>query len=286
MHSALRPRDIQARIRAGETPEAVAAMAGVSIDKVMPYCVPVLAERQHIAELAGRSHVRRKDTDAPSRRLTRSWSPSGCAAAASTPRPLSGMPGAATTAAGTSRPATSPARASAARASFSMRPAATPRPTTTRPSGSPVSGRPPARARSLVRPGRAAERRLASVPPADDLLSLPELVGVESLDADTILDRLDDPAPDDELTAEIDVPEPAAAERTEPGRPRRRRTPTTRRTTSRSPTTSPPWCAPCARRPSPRPSRAAGPAGGRAFRAGTRSCSDGAARTAARLALR
>jgi Protein of unknown function (DUF3071) len=69
MDSALRPRDIQARIRAGDTPETVAALAQVSVDKIMPYCVPVLAERQHIAELARRSHVRRKGTDGPSRGL-------------------------------------------------------------------------------------------------------------------------------------------------------------------------------------------------------------------------
>jgi hypothetical protein len=70
MDSALRPRDIQARIRAGETPEAVAGLAQVSVDKIMPYCVPVLAERQHVAELARRSHVRRKNAEGPARRLT------------------------------------------------------------------------------------------------------------------------------------------------------------------------------------------------------------------------
>jgi hypothetical protein len=69
MESALRPRDIQARIRAGEAPEAVAALAGVPVEKIMPYSVPVIAERQHVAELAGRSHVRRKNADSPSRRL-------------------------------------------------------------------------------------------------------------------------------------------------------------------------------------------------------------------------
>jgi hypothetical protein len=69
MDSALRPRDIQARIRAGDTPETVAALAQVSVERIMPYAVPVLAERQHIAELARRSHVRRKGTDGPSRGL-------------------------------------------------------------------------------------------------------------------------------------------------------------------------------------------------------------------------
>lgn len=69
MQSALRPRDIQARIRAGESPEAVAALAQVSVDKIMAYCVPVLAERQYIAQLAQRSHVRRRNADGPAARL-------------------------------------------------------------------------------------------------------------------------------------------------------------------------------------------------------------------------
>ncbi len=69
MDSALRPRDIQARIRAGESAESVAALAQVSVDKIMPFCVPVLAERQHVATLAQRSHVRRKNVEGPSRRL-------------------------------------------------------------------------------------------------------------------------------------------------------------------------------------------------------------------------
>ena len=69
MNSVLRPRDIQARIRAGESPEAVASVAQVSVEKILPYCVPVLAEREHVAELARRSHVRRKNVDGPARRL-------------------------------------------------------------------------------------------------------------------------------------------------------------------------------------------------------------------------
>ncbi len=59
MESALRPRDIQARIRAGETPEAVAQAAQTSIDKIMTYAGPVLAEREHVAQRAQRSSVRR-----------------------------------------------------------------------------------------------------------------------------------------------------------------------------------------------------------------------------------
>lgn len=60
MDSALRPRDIQARIRAGESPDAVALAAQTSIDKILPYANPVLAERAHVASRAQRSSVRRK----------------------------------------------------------------------------------------------------------------------------------------------------------------------------------------------------------------------------------
>lgn len=70
MESALRPRDIQARIRAGDSPEAVAAVAQVPVERIMPYCLPVLAEREHVADVARRSHVRRQQTDGPSRQLT------------------------------------------------------------------------------------------------------------------------------------------------------------------------------------------------------------------------
>jgi Protein of unknown function (DUF3071) len=63
MQSTLRPRDIQARIRAGETPESVAQVAGTSVDKVMPYAAPVLAERQHVAERAQRASIRRRPAD-------------------------------------------------------------------------------------------------------------------------------------------------------------------------------------------------------------------------------
>ena len=59
MDSSLRPRDIQARIRAGESPEAVAQAAQTSIEKIMVYAGPVLAEREHIADRAQRSTVRR-----------------------------------------------------------------------------------------------------------------------------------------------------------------------------------------------------------------------------------
>ena len=67
----LSPRDIQARIRAGETPEQVAAAAQTSLERVMPYAAPVLAEREHVAERAQRSSVRRASGEGsgPSRTL-------------------------------------------------------------------------------------------------------------------------------------------------------------------------------------------------------------------------
>ena len=69
MESTLRPRDIQARIRAGETPEAVADAAQTTLDRVMSYATPVLAERAHIAERAQRASVRRKGGEGSSRVL-------------------------------------------------------------------------------------------------------------------------------------------------------------------------------------------------------------------------
>lgn len=70
MESALRPRDIQARIRAGESVEAVAAVAQMPMERVMAFAGPVLAERDHVANLAQRASVRRRGGgDAPTRNL-------------------------------------------------------------------------------------------------------------------------------------------------------------------------------------------------------------------------
>ncbi len=69
MDSALRPRDIQARIRAGETPESVAQAAQTTVDRIMTYAAPVLAERAHIADRAQRASVRRKAGEGPARTL-------------------------------------------------------------------------------------------------------------------------------------------------------------------------------------------------------------------------
>ncbi|CAM3596924.1 septation protein SepH [Nocardioides zeicaulis] len=69
MESSLRPRDIQARIRAGETPESVAHAAGTSVEKIMPFAAPVLAERAHVAERAQLASVRRRSTESGARTL-------------------------------------------------------------------------------------------------------------------------------------------------------------------------------------------------------------------------
>ncbi len=65
MDSVLRPRDIQARIRSGESPETVAAAAQTSVDKIMGFATPVLAERAYVAQQAQRASVRRRAGDGP-----------------------------------------------------------------------------------------------------------------------------------------------------------------------------------------------------------------------------
>lgn len=59
--SRIRPRDIQARIRAGATVEQVAAEAGVSIKKVEGFAHPVLQERSRAAEMAQAGHPVREN---------------------------------------------------------------------------------------------------------------------------------------------------------------------------------------------------------------------------------
>lgn len=54
------PREIQTRVRRGETPEAVADAAGVDVERVMAYAIPVLAEREFMVEQARKTVVRRR----------------------------------------------------------------------------------------------------------------------------------------------------------------------------------------------------------------------------------
>ncbi|XBB68683.1 septation protein SepH [Nocardioides sp. WV_118_6] len=59
MSSSIRPREIQTRIRAGESAETVAEAAGTTVEAIMPYVGPVLAEREHVAGRAQKASVRR-----------------------------------------------------------------------------------------------------------------------------------------------------------------------------------------------------------------------------------
>src|SRR3954471_21239170 len=61
LESQMRPREIQSRIRAGESVEQVAAAAGVPPEKVERFAYPVLLERSRTAELAQRAHPVRED---------------------------------------------------------------------------------------------------------------------------------------------------------------------------------------------------------------------------------
>lgn len=65
LESQLRPRDIQARVRGGESVESVAQAAGVSLDRIMRFAGPVLDERQHVAARARRAALRRPGADGP-----------------------------------------------------------------------------------------------------------------------------------------------------------------------------------------------------------------------------
>jgi len=68
MESAVTPRDIQTRIRAGESVDEVARAADMPIDLVQRFAEPVLAEREHLAELARGCPVRRQIGEVGSRR--------------------------------------------------------------------------------------------------------------------------------------------------------------------------------------------------------------------------
>ncbi|MGW3845734.1 septation protein SepH [Streptomyces fagopyri] len=64
VESHLRPRDIQARIRAGASAEEVAQLAGIPVDRVRRFEGPVLAERAFMAERARKTPVRRPGENA------------------------------------------------------------------------------------------------------------------------------------------------------------------------------------------------------------------------------
>lgn len=60
-NAALSPRDIQARIRSGESADEVARVAGVPVDRVLRYAGPVLQERAMLAQHARRTRLRTAD---------------------------------------------------------------------------------------------------------------------------------------------------------------------------------------------------------------------------------
>jgi hypothetical protein len=61
LESQMRPREIQARIRAGESVEQVAATAGVTVQRVERFAYPVLLERSRTTQLAQSAHPIRED---------------------------------------------------------------------------------------------------------------------------------------------------------------------------------------------------------------------------------
>ena len=88
MKTSLSPRDIQTRIRAGESLEDVTRLAGIPLDRVERFAAPVLAEREHIAAVAMSASVRRRGETSGHRSLritvterlvTRGWTSTRCA---------------------------------------------------------------------------------------------------------------------------------------------------------------------------------------------------------------
>jgi len=59
VESQLTPREIQTRIRSGQSVDEVAMAAGISADRVERYASPVIAERGHVVEQAQKAPARR-----------------------------------------------------------------------------------------------------------------------------------------------------------------------------------------------------------------------------------
>jgi hypothetical protein len=58
------PRDIQMRVRHGQTPDDIAATSGLTVERVMRFAGPVLAEREHLAAQARETELRTAGTSA------------------------------------------------------------------------------------------------------------------------------------------------------------------------------------------------------------------------------
>ncbi|GAA4628750.1 hypothetical protein GCM10023196_046410 [Actinoallomurus vinaceus] len=65
VESPLRPKEIQARIRAGETAEEIAETAGIPVERVRWFEGPVLQEREYMAQQAQRVPIRRPGESSP-----------------------------------------------------------------------------------------------------------------------------------------------------------------------------------------------------------------------------
>lgn len=65
LESQLRPREMQARVRAGASAEQVAKTAGLPLDRVLRFVAPVIDERNHIVRVARHAAVRRAGADGP-----------------------------------------------------------------------------------------------------------------------------------------------------------------------------------------------------------------------------
>jgi len=65
VESPLRPKEIQARIRAGETAEEIAETAGIPVERIRWFEGPVLQEREYMAQQAQRVVVRRQGETSP-----------------------------------------------------------------------------------------------------------------------------------------------------------------------------------------------------------------------------
>ncbi len=69
MTSALSPREIQSRLRAGASVAEVAADAGVDVERISGFALPVMAERSHVTRTALAASVRRRGDGSGHRRL-------------------------------------------------------------------------------------------------------------------------------------------------------------------------------------------------------------------------
>ena len=58
------PRDIQTRVRHGQSPEQIAEQTGIALERVERFSGPPLAEREHVAARARETEVRRPEGDA------------------------------------------------------------------------------------------------------------------------------------------------------------------------------------------------------------------------------